>query len=366
VISERDSDRILIVSVLLLVSVGVVMVLSTSYVVALKRVGDEYYYVKKHLVFVFMGLSLFVAGSRIPYHIYRKLAYPLLIVAAICLALVLIPGIGHKVGGARRWLGVAGFTFQPSELAKFATVVFLAYSLEAKKDYIQKFSTGFLPNIIIPGALLGLIVIEPDLGTTVTIAMIVGIMCFVGGVRLSHMALIGAAGACAALFVISKFAYMKTRILVFLDPWKYPDGAGFQTIQSFLAFGSGGISGVGLGDGKQKLFYLPEAHTDYIFSVIGEETGLLGVMFVVVLYAAILVSGLKIAAKTRDAFGSYLALGITLMLVLQAAINMAVVMGALPPKGLPLPFISYGGTSLLMSLFAAGVLLNVCIRGNEA
>ena len=173
-------------------------------------------------------------------------------------------------------------------------------------------------------------------------------------------------GGAAAAAVISSFSYMQTRLLVFLDPWKYPDGAGFQTIQSFLAFGAGGVFGVGLGDGRQKLFYLPEAHTDYIFSVIGEETGLIGVTFVMALYALFFVSGVCIAKRAKDLFGTYLALGLTLMITLQAVINMAVVMGALPPKGLPLPFISYGGTALLVSLFSAGVILNVCIKGNEA
>ncbi|MCK4739178.1 MAG: FtsW/RodA/SpoVE family cell cycle protein, partial [Deltaproteobacteria bacterium] len=206
---------------------------------------------------------------------------------------------------------------------------------------------------------------EPDFGTAVTLGAVVLIMNFVAGVRLSYLIGIFVAIIPVLYLVVTSFAYMTRRIMIFLDPWKDPNGAGFQTIQSYIAFGSGGIWGVGLGEGRQKLFYLPEAHTDFIFSVIGEELGLVGVGIVILLYIVFLISGLKVATKAKDLFGTYLALGLTFMICLQAVINMGVVLGILPPKGLPLPFISYGGTSLIVSMVSVGIILNIYIRSCE-
>jgi len=355
----------LIITTLLLVAAGAVMVYSTSFVVAMKKFGDEYFFVKKHVAFALIGLVLFVLFSRIPYHIYRKLTYPILIVSALLLACILVPGVGHKVGGATRWLRVMGITFQPSELAKLAVIIFLAYSLEAKQEVIKSFSPGFLPNILIPGIVIVMIMGQPDFGSAVTLSALVFILCFVAGVSILHLAGLIAMVVPTLYMVVSNFGYMTQRVLTFLDPWKDPHGAGFQIIQSFLAFGSGGIWGLGLGEGRQKLFYLPEAHTDFIFSVIGEELGLIGVGAVILLYAVFFISGLRVALRAKDLFGTYLALGLTLMITLQAMINMAVVMGILPSKGLPLPLISYGGTSLIVSLAAVGIILNVYIKGNE-
>lgn len=364
-IRPRDVDRLLLISTFLLLAVGVVMVYSTSYVVAMNRFGSEYYFVRKHLTYLFIGLLGFIAAVKVPYGFYRKMAYPILILAAAFLVCIYIPGIGFTAGGARRWIRLGPLAFQPSEPAKLAVIFFLAYSLAAKKDIIRKFSTGLLPNIVFPGAVIGLIVFEPDLGTAVTLSLIVLTMCFIAGVRLMHLAFLGALAAPAVVLVISKFGYMMQRILIYLDPWKDPTGKGFQMVQSFLAFGSGGVYGVGLGEGKQKLFYLPEAHTDFILSVIGEELGLIGVGAVMLAYGLFLYCGTRIALKAKDLHGTYLAFGLTLMVALQAAINMGVVLGVLPPKGLPLPFISYGGTSLVINMIAVGIILNVYIRQNE-
>jgi len=362
----RDIDRVLIISTLLLVVLGVVMVYSTSYVVAMKRFGDEYFFVKKHLTYAVAGVVLMIAASRVPYVLYRKMAYPILIAAAVFLILIYIPGIGFSAGGARRWIRLGPVAFQPSEPAKLAVIFFLAYSLAAKRDLIKTFSPGFLPNVLIPGVIIGLIMFETDLGTSLALASIVFLMIFAAGVRLRYilgsLALLGL----GLWFVVHNFRYMMDRILIFVDPWKDPEGKGFQMIQSFLAFGSGGIYGVGLGEGRQKLFFLPEAHTDFILSVIGEELGLIGVAGVVAFFVVILACGMKVAMKAKDLHGQYLALGLTFMVVFQAAMNMGVVMGLLPPKGLPLPFISYGGTSLMVNLVAIGILLNIYIRENEA
>ncbi|VAW36035.1 Cell division protein FtsW [hydrothermal vent metagenome] len=362
----RNADRTLIISTFLLVASGVVMVYSTSFVVAMKKFGDEYFFVKKHVAFAIIGLVLFVVFSRIPYHLYKKLTYPILIGSVILLACLFVPGVGHKVGGATRWIRVMGITFQPSELAKVAVIIFLAYSLEAKQGVIKSFSLGFLPNILIPGIVIAMIMVQPDFGSAVTLSLMVFILCFVGGVSALHLTGLLAMVVPALYVVVAHFGYMTQRMLTYIDPWKDPYGAGFQIIQSFLAFGSGGVWGLGLGEGRQKLFYLPEAHTDFIFSVIGEELGLIGVGVVIFLYAVFFVSGLMVALRAKDLFGTYLALGLTLLITLQAMINMAVVMGVLPSKGLPLPLISYGGSSLVMSLVAVGIILNVYIKGNEA
>jgi cell division protein FtsW len=366
VIRARDTDKLLIVTTFVLLAAGVLMVYSTSYVVAMKRFGDEYFFLKKHLTFAAAGVVCFAIAMKVPYTLYRRLAYPILILSALLLACTYVPGIGFEAGGAHRWIRVAGIAFQPSEPAKLAVVIFLAYSLAAKSEKIKSFSIGFLPNILIPGVIILLILFETDLGTAATLALVVILMNFVAGVRIRYLA--GLAGALAAIgyVVIRNFSYMQDRLLVFVDPWADPFGKGFQMVQSFLAFGSGGVTGVGLGEGKQKLFYLPEAHTDFILSVVGEELGLLGVGTVIAMYVLFLLCGMRIAMRAKDLNGKYLATGLTLMLALQAVINMYVVTGLLPPKGLPLPFISYGGTSLLVSMVAVGMLVNIYIKENEA
>ncbi len=356
---RRNADRVLIVSVLLLVALGVVMVYSTSFVVALERYGDKYHFVKKHILYTLMGMGAFFVALKLPYRFYRRLAPFMFLLAVVLLLLIFVPGIGYKVGGARRWIDAGIVRFQPSEVAKLCMVVFMAYLLEKKKDRVKDFYTGFLPCVLLPAIPIGLVMAEPDFGTSVTMAILLLVMAFIGGVRISYIGGLVLAVLPAMYVVITNFDYMTRRIIAFLDPWKDPDGAGFQIIQSFLAFGSGGLSGVGLGEGRLKLFYLPEAHTDFIFSIIGEELGLIGVTAVIALYCGILLGGMTIARYSRELFGTYLAGGITLMLILQALINMAVVLGMLPPKGLPLPFLSYGGTSLMVSMASVGILLNI-------
>ncbi len=362
----RDLDRLLIISTLLLVAAGVVMVYSTSYIMAMNRFGDKYFFVKKHLTFAVAGLLFFIAAVKVPYGVYRKMAYPILVLSVIFLVCIYIPGLGFTAGGARRWVRLGPIAFQPSEPAKLAAIVFLAYSLAAKGENIKRFSTGLLPNILFPGLLVGLIIMEPDLGTALTVASLTLLMNFVAGARITHLGMLGIAASPFIYMVVHNFGYMMSRLQIYLDPWKDPSGKGFQMVQSFLAFGSGGLYGVGLGEGQQKLFFLPEAHTDFILSVIGEEFGLIGVGTIIGFYALFLYCGTKIALCAKDRHGTYLALGLTFMVALQAAMNMGVVLGLLPPKGLPLPFVSYGGTSLVVNMIAVGIILNVYIKKNEA
>jgi len=366
VIKVRDYDRLLIISTLGLLVMGLLMVYSTSSVVAMKRFGSQYFFVKKQLTYMLAGFICFFGAMRVPYSFYRKMAYPILLLSIAALVCIYIPGIGFSAGGARRWIRLGPIAFQPSEPAKLAVIFFLAYSLAAKQEKIREFSVGFLPNILIPGVVILLIMFETDLGTSVALASIVALLNFIAGVKKRYLGALVVGSGVMIYLVIQKFSYMMTRIVIFMDPWKDPEGKGFQMVQSFLAFGSGGIKGVGLGEGKQKLFYLPEAHTDFILSVIGEELGFVGVACVLALYALFLYCGVKVAMKSRDRHGMYLALGLTFMVVLQAVFNSGVVMGLLPPKGLPLPFISYGGTSLLVNMIAVGILLNIYIKENEA
>ena len=364
-IGMRETEKVMIITTLLLVVGGIIMVYSSSYIVAMKRFGNEYLFLRKHLFFTMVGLCSFIGAMYLPYRVYRKIAYPLLLLSLLFLSLVFVNGIGVEVGGARRWITLGPVNFQPSEVAKLAVVIFLAYSLEAKQKLIKSFSPGFLPHLLIPALPILLILVEPDFGTAMVMATVTFIMMFIGGVRLSYLAGVVVLALPFLSYLILNAGYRMRRILIFLDPWKDPDGAGFQMVQSFLAFGSGGVFGVGLGEGRQKLFFLPEAHTDFILSILGEELGFIGVVAVVVLFILFLLCGIKAALKAPDLFGTYLAVGLTSLVILQVVINMGVVMGLLPPKGLPLPFISYGGTSLVMNMTIAGILLNIYRKGSE-
>jgi cell division protein FtsW len=352
-------DITLLFPVLFLVGVGIVMVYSASSALALKEFGTSYYFLKKQSIFALLGIVVLVVSCHIPYRIYRSLAYPLLFLAIMFLSAILISGFGYSAGGAKRWFRIAGFTFQPSEFARFALVIYLAYSMNRKMDRIKAFSVGFLPHVLVLGLLTVLIMLQPDFGSVVIFGAITWIMLFVGGVRISY--LLG-----SMVLVIPAVYYMMTgadyriqRIMSFMNPWQYSGDKGYQVVHSLLAFGTGGIWGVGIGKGYQKLFYLPEPHTDFIFSVIGEELGLIGVVIILGLYTLILWRGISIARNSPDVFGSFVAAGLTTAMGLQICVNMGVALGLLPTKGLTLPFLSYGGTSLLMNMASIGVLMNI-------
>jgi cell division protein FtsW len=352
-------DVPLVAATFTLLFTGLVMVYSSSSIMAEHRFGSQYYFLQRQAVAAIAGLVALGALSRVRYRFLEKIAVPLLVLSVVLLVAVLVPGIGARAGGAQRWIRLPGFNVQPGEIAKLALVIFGARMLARMGDRVRDFTTGFLPLVGVGIVLVALLLLQPDFGSAVTIMALVAVMLFVAGTRLAYLgygALLAIPGI-VGLAVVSP--YRLTRILSFLDPWSARSGTGYQIVQSFLAFGSGGLTGVGLGAGRQKLLYLPEAHTDFVFSVIGEELGLAGVAGIVALYGVLLWRGIGIAVRAEDPFGAFVAVGITSLIGLQAIINMSVVTGMLPTKGLTLPLVSYGGSSTIVCLAGIGVLLAI-------
>jgi len=352
-------DSKLLFCVILLVGIGITMNYSASAVLARERFGDSYFFLKRSLIFAAMGFAGMAITTKLSYGSYRRLVYPILFVALGLVGAVFVPGIGRTIGGATRWINLGPLAFQPSEAAKVAMIIFLAYSLEKKSRRIKSFGIGFMPHILFMAVVAACILVQRDFGAAATIAAITWFMMFVAGVRLTYLLGFLLGTLPLAVLLVAGSEYRRRRIMAFLNPWDDRYGSGFQMIQSFVAFNEGGWFGRGLGQGQQKLFYLPEAHTDFIFSVIGEEMGLVGIMLVISLFGFFCYRGLKIALGAPDLFSRYLAVGCTLLIGMGAVLNMGVVMGILPTKGLALPFISYGGSSLVISLIAVGILLNI-------
>ena len=352
-------DPVLLISVMLLIGIGLVAVYSASSILAEARYGDHYYYLKRQTIFCLFGVMLMILAKNINYLFYRKLVYVLLGLSLLLLILPLVPGLGIKVGGAQRWIKVGFISLQPSEAAKLSLAIFMAYSMSKNVQHMGTFFNGLLPHLIMAAIVITLILLQPDLGTAVIIGMWVLILLFVGGVHLGQLLVLLGLMTPAVFYLISHTAYRLHRWWAFLNPWEDPHGFGFQIIHSFLAFGSGGLAGVGLGNSKQKLFYLPEPHTDFVAAIIAEEAGFIGVSIFLILFALIVIRGIKIALNAPDLFGTYLALGISCMLAVQVMVNMGVVMALLPTKGLTLPLISYGGSSLVISLIGMGILLSI-------
>lgn len=357
------ADPILLIVTVVILAIGIVMVTSSSYMIAAGKYGDGFYYTKKQGLAMMLGLGLMLALSRVPLDFWRKASAPLLAAGVFSLILVLIPGIGTELGGSHRWIKAPlGFYVQPSEFIKYAVIIFFARSLAKKGEGIRDFAIGFLPHVLVIGLVVLLLLLQPDFGSAVIVAVVGFLMLFVAGVRLQH--LLGSVILCLPfLFHIAVSAnYRMARLRSFLDPWGDPLNSGFQIIQSLVAFGCGGIWGAGVGKGIQKLFYLPQPHTDFVFSVVGEELGLVGVATLIILFYLLIFRGFVAAMKTSEDFEKYLAFGITTLIGLQAMVNMAVAMGLLPTKGLPLPFVSLGGTSLVMNLAGVGVLMAIIRR----
>ncbi len=352
-------DVILLLVTMMLVTVGTAMIYSSSSIIAIEKYKDGLFFIKKHLLFVFAGLVMMIVMTKIPYEHLKKVAYPGVVVCVVLLLLLFIPHVGLRRGGATRWINMGIFTFQVTELVKVAMVVFLAHLLTRKVHHLQKFSRGVAVPLSVAAVIMGLILLQPDFGTVVIIASILFLMLSLAGSRLSHLLFLGAAFIPLGVWLIMHKGYRMARLTAFLDPWKDPDKTGFQLIQSLISFGSGGIFGQGLGDGMQKLFYLPEPHTDFILAVIAEESGFIGVTLVIVMFILFLLRGFMIAFRAPDLFGTLLAAGLTMLIVMQAFINIAGVMGLIPLKGLALPFLSYGGTSFIMSMLVVGILLNI-------
>ena len=352
-------DTILLLLVLILSGLGLVMLLSASSFMAEQRFNDEYFFFRPQVRNMLIGLALMLGLSQVPYHFWLKMAYPSLLFSLVCLILVLIPQIGHEVGGARRWLPMPGFSFQPSEATKLAIVIFLTYSLCRKGEKNSSFMYGLVPHLVVVGLLMGLILLEPDLGTAACVGGIALIMMTVAGTKIWHLAVLAVVAAPILYYQIVLYTFRLKRIAAYLDPWSDPSNSGYHIIHSFYAFAGGGIWGQGPGAGQQKLFFLPEAHTDFIFSAMAEEFGLVGVVVVSLLFLLLVLRGLNIARSAKDYCGIYLALGCTLVVGIPAFFNMCVVTALVPTKGLPLPFFSYGGTNLLIVFIAVGILLSV-------
>jgi len=356
---KRRLDIILLITTLALVGIGIVMVYSTSAIIAGDRFGDPYYFLKRQALYAAIGFVLMILMMFFPSEVLKRLAYPILILSILLLIAVLIPGIGHRAGGAMRWLKIQTFSFQPSEFAKLGLVIFLAYFLAKKDEKIRSFSFGFLPTLLLSGLVIALVMKEPDFGAAFFLTVMVFLFLFVSGARVIYIAGAFLLAIPVVYTLLMNVGYRYKRLISFIRPWEDPTGTSFQIIQSFLSFGSGGLFGLGLGEGRQKLFFLPAPHTDFIFSVIGEELGLIGAMVVVLLFLILALRGIQIGLSLEERFGAYLALGITLMISLQAVINMGVVLGLLPTKGLTLPLVSYGGTSLVVNLVGVGILLHL-------
>lgn len=356
---KLNSDKWLFTATLLLVCTSVVMVYSASAVIAMETQKDPYLFLFKQGTWALLGLCLMPIFMRLDYRTYRQ---PVVIWTAVALtgaALLAVLVVGTARNGATRWIGVGPLGIQPSELAKLAVIIFVASLLEKHMDRIDEPQHALLPIGIVLGGIVALILAEPDLGTSVSVVMIAAVMIFAAGINYRYVAglFLMALPALYALLYFSE--YRRRRVLAFLDPWADPLGDGYQMIQSMIAVGTGGLSGRGLMGGVQKLFYLPEPHNDFIYSVISEELGLLGATMVLACFCVITWRGLRTALRAPDRFGSLLALGLTTMIAFQALFNISVVLGLLPTKGIPLPFVSYGGSSLLINLLGMGILLNV-------
>lgn len=355
----RYFDPWLLFPTISLLLLGIVMVYSASSVNASKSFATSYYYLQRQLLFAAVALIGMFLSRHFSYTNYRWLVYPLLAVSAVLLILLKIPGLGLTVKGATRWLQLGSFSFQPSDLARLVLIIYLAYSLAKKGDTIKRFSIGFVPHVGVLSFFVLMISLQPDFGSMLILIALAWVMMFAGGVRLTHL-LSPLPFAIPLLIVFMKSApYRVARLTSFWDPWAYASDTGYQVVHSQMAFGTGGLIGTGLGRSYQKLFFLPEPHTDFIFSVLGEELGFLGVTGVILLYLMIIWRGFRIAWHCPDRFGSLLAVGLTASLAFQVSINMCVTLGLLPPKGLPLPLMSYGGTSLLMTLMTLGILMNI-------
>lgn len=352
-------NYILLGSVLLISIFGLIMIYSASYVWAEYKFHDAFKFVKNQGLFFLVGVVMMMVISRIDYHNYSKYSKHLLFGCLILLILVLIPGIGTVRNGSRSWFGIGSFGIQPSEFTKLSLIIFTSRYLVKNEKSLRDIKKGVLPILGLTILIFGLIMLQPDFGTGVIIVMSIVGLLFVGGVDFKFFLKIGVVGVIGIVVLIAMAPYRLTRILSFLDPWKDPLGSGFQIIQSLYAIGPGGLFGYGFGNSRQKHFYLPEPQTDFIFSIISEEFGFMGVVIVASLFLTIIVTGFRIAQNANDLFAKYLAFGITFQLSFQAVLNLMVVVGLIPVTGVTLPFLSYGGSSLLITLASMGILLNI-------
>ncbi|WP_027369543.1 putative lipid II flippase FtsW [Desulfovermiculus halophilus] len=359
------ADWWLVGSALILMGLGLVMVYSASGVMAERLFADSDHFFLRQSVYAGMGLAVMWIGAKIPMGFVYRFVYLWLMVVLVLLALTLTP-LGVRAGGASRWLDMGSFSLQPLELAKIALVLYLGYFLSHKQDKMKTFSVGFVPPVIITGIIAGMLLLQPDFGGAVFIAALFFTMSMVGGTRLLYLLSSGLLCLGIGAYMIVSSPYRLKRWLAFLDPFQNAADSGYQVVQSLYGLGLGGLFGQGLGAGKQKLFFLPEGHTDFIVSVLGEELGFAGLSILFVCLGVYMFRGLTIALNQDDLQDRFTALGLCLVVVLCALLNLAVVMGAVPPKGLPMPFISYGGSNLLVACMCTGLLVNIERRGRGA
>lgn len=357
--TRLSPDFVIVVVVILLLMIGVMMVYSASASMAYHKFGDSFYFAKRQLLFAALGVFFMFLVTNIETKKMYDLAKPALIACFILLVIVLIPGIGILRNGARSWLGIGAFSIQPSEFTKLAMILFLARWFSQPNYQITQFRKGFLPGLGILGAAFALIMLQPDLGTGTVLVGTGMILIFAAGARWKHLGGFFLMGLGGFVALILAAPYRIKRITAFLDPWSDPRGAGYQLIQSLYAIGPGGLLGLGLGMSRQKHLYLPEPHTDFIFSILSEELGFLGTTTVILLFGILVWRGFRVAIRANDLFSSLVATGVTAMLMIQAVINIGVVSGAFPVTGITLPFLSYGGSSLTLTLVAVGILLNL-------
>lgn len=362
---NRNFDIALLALVLIVAGIGVIAVYNSSSIFSLENYGDSTRFLRLHLVYLCLGAAVMATLMHVKPSFIRKLVYPGYLLGAAMLVAVLVPEIGKEVGGGRRWISVGGFAFQPSEYCKYMLVIYMAHFMMKKRDRMQSFWVGFFSPLLAGGLYVLLVFAEPDLGTSSLLLMVLFIMLFVGNARIKYLLAVGAAAVLLVGVAIASAGYRMKRITSFLDPWQDPLGSGYQAVQSFMAFGLGGLYGSGLGNSSQKLLFLPQAHTDFIFSIIGEEFGFIGVTVVILLFLAILARCVSISFRAEDAFSRYMVFGFTALITLQAALNMGIAVGLFPTTGLTLPLISYGGSSLVATFAAFGIILSVSRFGRE-
>ncbi|GIX48723.1 MAG: cell division protein FtsW [Candidatus Tectimicrobiota bacterium] len=356
----RRTDLVLLTLTLLLLTVGLVMLYSASAVLAQERYGDSLYFVKRQLQWALVGLGAMWAAWTLPYRVQRRLAAPALLFTLVALALVLVPGLGKAVGGARRWLALGPLLVQPAEFAKYSLLVWVASTLAVQYERAGRVPEGWYLFHLLGVALCALLIVcQPDLGTAVVLAVTVSLHLLVAGMPWRFLGYTAAAALPVLFWALLYVPFRLQRLLAFVDPWADPQGSGYQAVQAALALGQGGLLGVGLGRSQQKLFYLPEAHTDFIFAVVGEELGFIGTITLLLLYGLLLWRILRLALRCQEPFGTLLGLGVFLSLAVQISTNLGVVTGLLPTKGLPLPLLSLGGSNLVTTLLAIGTMLSV-------
>lgn len=356
---KRAPDYALMLAIAILLGIGLVMVYSSSVVKAQDQFRDGFFYLKRQGLWILVGIPVMLAAMYLPYPVLQRWAKPFFIVSLVLLAVVLIPGVGMTVKGARRWIGYGGLQFQPSELMKIALVVFMGDLLTRREKRLGRFLKGFLPPVTIIGLVFGLIMLEPDMGTALATGGTAVVMLFAAGASVWHLGGLVLAGVPALIALIIFEPYRMARLTSFLDPFKDPQDTGYHIIQALYALGSGGLFGLGLGRSRQKFWYLPEQHTDFIFSILAEELGFIGAGTVILLFFFVAWRGYRIAVQAPDRFSSLLAVGVTTLIILQACINIGVNTSSMPITGITLPFISYGGSSLLFTMAGAGILLGI-------